>query len=506
MLNASDKLVASIERARKSPNDLDAMIELGGLFHDHGAHDQAAIVRGVLVQNMLAIMQTDHPPEVVLKLELALYSAFVKKIETEAHARACFQSWVPQMAAYGRRFQDPQLPHPLHAPTPQRPWRVAFHLHTSSLLGHTDALFETLRHRPRGTIWHDEPLIFVLNEPPSPALDKECAAVGARAIYLETDGDTQRSSMEARFKYLRQRIAEEGVTHLVWVSAPVLSVFAFAMRIAPVQIFWTLKFHPYHIPEVDEYITLGSWGETERYVHGERWKSSFLSIANVLSPVPAEAVAGERQKFGKYKTLFGVLSREEKVNSEPYLRMVVAILKRNPDAGFIWAGRMMPHFVQTYLAEHGVADRCHFIGWVNTHVYARVIDIFLETFPFGCGITAMQAMAAGTPFVSLLGSDTQHGLQFGRLIAAGGEMAAKARAIIRPNDGRAPLGFVETEADYLAMVQRLVDDPAFRQAVGAAGQHYYENFMSNGAAMGERYFGILEHAKQPADAAAAKAG
>ena len=34
-----------------------------------------------------------------------------------------------------------------------------------------------------------------------------------------------------------------------------------------------------------------------------------------------------------------------------------------------------------------MADRCHFAGWVDTRLYASALDLFLETFPLGCGIT-----------------------------------------------------------------------------------------------------------------------
>src|SRR3546814_3649661 len=72
--------------------------------------------------------------------------------------------------------------------------------------------------------------------------------------------------------------------------------------------------------------------------------------------------------------------------------------------------------------------RCALVTGVQT---CALPIFFLETFPFGCGITAMQALAAGTAFVSLAMPDTQYGLQFLRMIEAGGALAEQTRALMR---------------------------------------------------------------------------
>jgi predicted O-linked N-acetylglucosamine transferase (SPINDLY family) len=41
-----------------------------------------------------------------------------------------------------------------------------------------------------------------------------------------------------------------------------------------------------------------------------------------------------------------------------------------------------------------------------TELYANLADCFLETFPFGCGVTGMQALSHGTPVISLWDKDT----------------------------------------------------------------------------------------------------
>ena len=43
----------------------------------------------------------------------------------------------------------------------------------------------------------------------------------------------------------------------------------------------------------------------------------------------------------------------------------------------------------------GILDRCRFISWVNTALYAQVLDVFLDSFPFTSGHTAFESMATG---------------------------------------------------------------------------------------------------------------
>jgi predicted O-linked N-acetylglucosamine transferase (SPINDLY family) len=46
-----------------------------------------------------------------------------------------------------------------------------------------------------------------------------------------------------------------------------------------------------------------------------------------------------------------------------------------------------------------------YIGWVDTSLWAQVIDVFLDTWPFGSGHTAWEAIAANKHFVSMEADD-----------------------------------------------------------------------------------------------------
>lgn len=479
---------------QKSPGNISAAIKLGGLLHDYGMHDQAAKVREHAVYLLHRILASNPQPETVLSILSLIYVEFVKKVETEAHTRACFQSWVEAVTASARRFQHAELPVPLWRPTAERPWRVAFFIQNATVLGHTEAMIELLAHRPRGAPWADDPIVYVLGGQ-LPELDSLVEKTGARIVNLQDE--LPQSQYFARLELLRRRMAQDGVSHFVWVSTPSMSEFCLAMRLAPVQVFWTLKFHPYRIPEIDGYITYGAWSEERRIEHGEEWQVVPFMISRALPPVAEALVAATRAKFAQHDVLFGTLARTEKINSASFLEAVARILRENPNAGYLWTGRERHSGIQLTFEEAGVADRCHFIGWVETPLFARVLDIFLESFPFGCGLTGMQALEAGTAFLSYAAPETQYGMHFLRPLAENGVAAVAIRDLLAPADGSAPLLYPDNADAYVALAGRLARDVEFRRAAGRAGQDYYRRYLTDSRRMAERFFAVLADVKKP---------
>lgn len=490
-------LVAAMDAVEQNPGEVNAMLHLGGVLHDHGQHDQATTVRQHVTAIMVDAVSNNTPPfDAVANLLMSLYQNFVKKVETEQQARASFQAWLAPIVNYGRRFRDPVLPKPLWQPTAERPWRVAFFLHSAGILGHTEAMLELLEHRPRGLPWHGEPVVYVFSAI-NPALNDRLAALGVPCINVQELLPTH--SFQARFDWLRKRIAEDDISHFVWVSGPAISELAMATRLAPVQIFWTLKFHPYQIPDVDGYITYGAWSEEERIVHGERWPVVPFMISKPPPAVSKAEIAETRARFAQHDILFGTLARTEKMNAAPFLNAVVRILKDNPKAGFLWTGRERHAGIQAHFEQGGVAAQCHFIGWVSTPLYARVLDVFLESFPFGCGLTGIQGLEAGTPLLSYEAPETQYGMHFMRPLAENGAAAQEIRNLLNPSDGSGPLLYAANADEYVALASKLARDAEFRRKVGDAGQSYYRRYLTDSDRMARRFMQVLADLKQPAD-------
>jgi predicted O-linked N-acetylglucosamine transferase (SPINDLY family) len=351
-------------------------------------------------------------------------------------------------------------------------------------------MLEILAHRPRGQApWSDEPIVYVLTGH-SEQLDSLVAKTGARTVNVQAEMPPPHGFV-SQLQWLRNHAAGAGVSHLVWVSAPSTAEFAMSMRLAPVQTFWTLKFHPFQIPEIDGYISYGAWSEEERIVHGERWKVVPFVLSKPSPTVAAADVIEARRPFAHYDVLFGTLARTEKMNSRAFLDAVVQILRNNPGGAFLWTGQEPHAGIQAVFQAGGVTERCHFIGWVQTPVYVRALDIFLESFPFGCGLTGIQALEASTAFLSYQAPETLFGMHFMRPLTRNDAAAAEIHALLDPPDGAAPLQYARDSNEYVILADRLARDRDFRSAVGVAGNAYYRRYLTDSDRMSRRFMQIL---------------
>jgi hypothetical protein len=200
-------------------------------------------------------------------------------------------------------------------------------------------------------------------------------------------------------------LVTENAGAAIWLSVPFWVPFLFGYRIAKRQVFWSLKFHAVHLG--DEIVHIGMTKERDGTVniHGKPWMAFQPPLAVAIDERDTVTRAKLRGDY-QDKFLFATLAREEKFNSPRFANAVARILQRCPGSIFMFTGREISPVLERALVEHGVAEQAMFIGWVDTEIYANLIDCFLETFPFGCGVTGMQALSHGTPVISLWDTDT----------------------------------------------------------------------------------------------------
>jgi predicted O-linked N-acetylglucosamine transferase (SPINDLY family) len=276
--------------------------------------------------------------------------------------------------------------------------------------------------------------------------------------------------------------------------------FAFSMRLAPVQIWWSMKYHSLEFPEIDGYLTCQSAGST-KLVDGKLWRSAPLASDDWYRPQLAPRAAEVRAQYVQHDLLFGCMGREEKLSSDAYLDAVARILHACPRAGFLWTGRERAPAVQATLERLGVADRCHFIGWVDTKLYAQVLDIFLDSFPFPCGFTLYETMAAGKPVVVYASAEAAetgfYGLLSPLLSGAAGTPEEVETARNTYADGR-HFYCAQDPAQYVELALQLAADPEARRIAGDANRDFVSRILSDRGKMAVtvgRHFVELIHAK-----------
>jgi hypothetical protein len=131
-----------------------------------------------------------------------------------------------------------------------------------------------------------------------------------------------------------------------------------------------------------------------------------------------------------------------------------------------------------------IGERCVYRGTVSVEIYAKVLDIHLDSFPFPTGLTLCDTMSAGQAFV-WLNSDVTKANGVPPLVAplVRGEVGtaaeqAMAKSIFTdPESGESLLPLARNVEQYEALCSRMIVDSVFRQKVGAAGRKYMQNFL-----------------------------
>ena len=100
--------------------------------------------------------------------------------------------------------------------------------------------------------------------------------------------------------------------------------------------------------------------------------------------------------------LFSSASRVEKTCSTNYISTLKKILQEDSCSMLICFGKSLPANYQELVSCFGV-DRIFFAGWLTSAATVKIIgilDLFLDPFPFGAGMTFASAGYQGVPIVS----------------------------------------------------------------------------------------------------------
>ncbi len=340
---------------------------------------------------MLATLCQHDQVELALLLELEWY-ALVKKIESDEHYAQCFRHHASAMWSAGQKMSFGPV-------TSGDPNTIAFVAQNSVLLGHTEVMLLVMAHwRKR---YPHLRLLFVGLTPCQPSLAERLNAIGVQAITPPAGGHSPLS----RIHWLREVLITERARTAVWLSLPLWAPFIFGFGVCARQVFWSLKFHAVHMGPTVIHIGMTKKADGIEIIHGKPWHAFQPPLVVSIRNHDPAVINEIRTKFND-QFLFATLAREEKFNSPRFATTVAHILKRCPNSYFLFTGRSLSNILINAFKEHRVLEQSCFIGWVDTDMFSNAIDCFLESFPFGCGVTGMQALTHGSPMISLWDKDT----------------------------------------------------------------------------------------------------
>lgn len=408
--------------------------------------------------------------QAALFLESHFYRNYVTVREEAAHHNAALAAIEPIFRRLARRDAPPP---PVLCRPAGRP-RVAFFLQNGNQMADFQVLMSFLRGLALAQVSPIEPVIYMLTPSGHADVAPLFAALGIPLLV-----DTESRVLVERIARARRVLAEENVTALVFISSPLhLSYYAEA-PLAPVQIWWAMKFLLPSFPALDGRIFSASLFRNIFEINGARWRGAPIGL---LSPPDADpdAVARIRAQYPDRKIL-GTIAREHKMTDPDFLDAIVRVLQRHPDTCFLWTGReALPQITDRFRAG-GVEGRCHFVGWVDPGVYCRVFDLFIETYPL-TGLMVGWSMCIAKPVLSVgrlgylgaLMADVLDGT-----IPSTAEQRAELDAVFAPVRDRLPYLWAATPAEIDALADALLGDDELAAAFGVVQQNFVRRYLSD---------------------------
>ncbi|MCB1537606.1 MAG: hypothetical protein H6865_04270 [Rhodospirillales bacterium] len=424
--------------------------------------------------------------DLALVVENDLYGGWLRRSELVEHFVSTLASWEPQMLAAGKRRRaalgEPAPialgePAPIHASVPHPRKRIGIFIHAASWLAHIALLHRTLSVLPIPRAY--DICVYALTRRDE-TMTARMAEIGVDCVFM---ADTYRGedwSMLARYTQLRERMIADGVDTAIWLCQPMGMSYAFGMGLAPKQVYWSMKTMNRALTAADDYwMSFNGPGDVFEF-QGKPWK--LVPVTFDPAPAPDEkTIADIRARFGPDAVLMGTLAREDKLNQPDFLNTVCDALDRNPTAHYLYTGREdLPAIRGTFRAR-GHDARAHFIGWVDTALYARVFDIYLDCWPGRSGVTLFNALEAETPMLFYMGDhtndDTVRLSFFFHILSERDDGChlddpALDAAFDLPGGERALLA-CRDKNEYAATLDRLIADARWRKTVGGAGRALY---------------------------------
>ncbi len=251
---------------------------------------------------------------------------------------------------------------------------------------------------------------------------------------------------QANYQSLDQLIGQikvDQIDVLITDISSSIATYLFLHRAAPLQ-FWLELGYPYWtIPELDWVFLCAKEYQQGLGVPSE--KSSYLMPKQdevTLTKTCEQKILDEtRSLFPVNCFIFAVFTRLIKITPS-YLDIVRNLLEAVPNAHLLIVGTGDPTLIYEFLDNQNLKERVTFFHYnVDLNVYGRVIDVFLDTFPFIGGNACREVAIHGKPIVALYAPD------FGRLLI----------------DERDPDLLAKDADEYLAAAVKLANDSDFYQ-------------------------------------------
>lgn len=306
---------------------------------------------------------------------------------------------VAPFAAFLSRVFSKERPRPIRRAVP----RIAYLSETSDVAGSNAIARITVslmlgQQALRGP--DEQPILYCINSP-SPAL---WAFAGEHGLHLR---DLARPTPSLTAQAVIDQLAADDVDILITDCNCAVATMVMQRRPARIQAFHENGFAPWAIPELDLAfmgISPPAPGLFNDRVAMHQTPRNTAFIFQKIAPAAGmietlHEVLRTESGVAEPSVIYGNYGRMAKITAD-YMAQVEAILLRDPKAIFFagGTGRISP--IVERLRTSPAADRMVIYNdYIDGHLVAECIDVFLDSFPFPGGMSCIEVQARGVPVI-----------------------------------------------------------------------------------------------------------
>ena len=249
-------------------------------------------------------------------------------------------------------------------------------------------------------------------------------------------------------------INDLNLDHLSWVACVQNISLYMGSRFANNQSYWSMKYHSIIMDSLDKYAGLGFGGDSFFFddVHWFRGRA-FPDLS--LPKISTSQRDALRSSHGipESALLAGCFVRTEKLNNVQYWELIQSLLRHFPHVHFVVASQALPPVAQDYISTELFRSRFHHLGWVDTKKWCQCLDIYIDSFPRGSCLTALEAIQAAKPVIIF---DSEHNRE---------SSALPYLNSVKSKDGPSGIYPIETNEYIFSALEKVILDKKFCQAV-----------------------------------------
>ncbi len=249
-----------------------------------------------------------------------------------------------------------------------------------------------------------EPVVLYCVVPPEADLIEAAKKAGVELKLMWCQG-----GHEAIAKNILREMEKDRIDALLFDTPDALATLLVAKRSAPVQIYLEMGFDAWRAPNIEFCFQSFSVRWEELVATPDRCaRLPLIDHIDFLAPErPAAEIEALRHEVNAVlpdgnppDIVYGFFGRMTKVTL-PWLKLVERILTATPrGVCYIGGGGGQSPIVEQFLKTSKVAKRIvYHPRYVDGHIVGRVIDVFLDTFPFPGSLACLECQAKGVPVV-----------------------------------------------------------------------------------------------------------